>query len=226
MDNNSTNQTYEQLLLPLNFYAAASRSNLIMDTFTGRDIYSASESIDADYDNLPQIKQSYDFSTLSPSNNDYNSFVFIKSRAQVFRQFMDQCKNKVDEIKNCPVNEDRNECKKRTKYWAYKLFDEVPIHIDKVFYISSEENAPKWVTISKELTITPIGLDIWGTIGGVFQDTDSIEWEKSLLMFLPNNSLKSLLNAPFIDLCFTTPECIKLPGKSNNIKELKREIRL
>ena len=217
MDNNAINETYEQLLLPLNLATPASPSDLIMDTFTGRDIYSASESIDADYDH---------FHTLSPLQNDYTSFVFIKSRSQVFRQFMDQCKYKIDEIKNCPIDEYRNECKKRTKFWAYKLFDEVPICIDKIFYISNEENGPKWVTVNKEITITPIGLDIWGTIGGVFQETEFIEWEKSLLMFLPNNSLKKLLDEPFLDLCFTTPGCIKLPEKSKQVKESKREIRM
>lgn len=226
MDNNSINETYEQLLLPLRFSTAASQNNSVMDTFTGRDIYSASESIDADYDNLNSVSPSHSLSASSHLNNDYNSFIFIKSRSHVFRQFMEKLNYKINEIKNCPFDENRNECKKRTKYWAYKLFDEVAIHIDSIFYISSEENMPKWIGINKELIITPIGLDIWGTIGGMFQDTESIEWEKSLLMFLPDKSLKKTLNEPFIDLCFTTPEHIKLPEKNREAKELKREIRL
>ena len=220
MDEDSINEVYEQLLLPLNLSAPASATDIIMD------IYLASESIDTEYQHLHTITPLYSFNKLNPSDNDYNSFVFIKSRSQVFRQFMDQCKYRFDEIKNSPIDENRNECKKRTKYLAYKLFDEVPIYIDKIFYISNEENIPKWVSLNKEFLVTPIGLDIWGTIGGVFQDADLIEWEKSLLMFLPTTSLKKILNDPFIDLCFTTPGHIKLPEKPKQTKESKREIRL
>jgi hypothetical protein len=140
----------------------------------------------------------------------------IKNRAHVFRSFLSVIeKNKEQFMKDSgfAIPEIDPESKKRCRYWAGNLFSPTSIFIKKILYITTlknGENEMKWKDLNSIQTVTPLGLDIWGTMGG-FAQRDELDWGKALFSFTPSNTLLKLIQEPTYPICFTTSYAIEIP---------------
>lgn len=140
----------------------------------------------------------------------------IKNRAHVFRSFLSVIeKNKDRFMKDSgfSVTEIDPESKKRCKFWAGNLFSPTPIFIKKILYITTlknGENEMKWKDVNSIQVVTPLGLDVWGTIGG-FAQKDELDWGKALFSFIPSSGLAKLIEEPTYPICFTTSYAVEIP---------------
>lgn len=140
----------------------------------------------------------------------------IKNRAHIFRSFLSILeKNKDRFIKESGFDfpESDGESKKRCRFWAGHLFSPTEIYVKKILYIttlSNGENEMKWKDINAKHILTPIGIDIWGTVGG-FAQKEEIDWGKALFYFIPSKSLFKYINEQTYPVCFTTSYAIEIP---------------
>jgi hypothetical protein len=233
-------------LEPVNTFSAQD-SSISLDDFPAMAISTFRDAIaDTAYSNVsytPPYRPSRDdnntesgyINSINDYNNEKSSFLLIKNRSLIFKSFISAVKQSSVDLfeNNTPSIESRRECKKRVKFWASKLFDPVTIYIHKLLFIPSNSNnvkdgTPKWIDIEGPIKIIPVGVDIWGTYGGVLQSNETqIEWEKSLLMFLPNKKLLTLVKDFGVDIFFTNAGSIKIINNQCNTPETQqRKIQL
>ncbi len=140
----------------------------------------------------------------------------IKNRAHIFRSFLSVLdKNREKFISESGFNfpESDMESKKRCKYWSGHLFEPTPVFLKKILYITTlknGENDMKWQDVNSVQTLIPIGIDIWGTVGG-FAQKEEIDWGKALFYFVPSPSLKEMIEESVYPVCFTTSYAIEIP---------------
>lgn len=155
-------------------------------------------------------------------NEKMTPVTFVKNRSHTFRTFLhaiEELRTKIGRRLGLPQAEADLDAKKRSKYWASRLFEPTTIYLKKLLYVDSLANGEscfKWVNVNKECNVVPIGMDIWGTIGGVSQASDRIDWGKVHLTFLPSDFLCTLIDQPAVSICFTTAESFELPKKDSN----------
>lgn len=140
----------------------------------------------------------------------------IKNRAHIFRSFLsvlDKNRDKFISESGFTFPESDMESKKRCKYWSGHLFEPTPVFLKKILYITTlknGENDMKWQDINSVETLTPIGIDIWGTVGG-FAQKEEIDWGKALFYFVPSPALKKMIKENVYPVCFTTSYAIEIP---------------
>lgn len=140
----------------------------------------------------------------------------IKNRAHVFRSFLAVIERNKDRFmteSGFALPEIDPESKKRCKFWAGNLFSPTAIYIKKILYITtlkSGENDMKWQDINSVQMVTPLGIDIWGTVGG-FAQKNELDWGKALFSFIPSSALFKLIEDHTYPICFTTSYAVEIP---------------
>lgn len=170
--------------------------------------------ISIDYDTLQSIYNNQYQKQQAEQTKDRVSLVsLVRNRSNIFRSFMDSIRGfwMRGAKYSLPEREMNLDSKARVRYWSAKLFEPTKIKIEKFAYIkklTNEETALEWVKLGSEHTVTPVGLDVWGTIGGFAQSGETIDWGKSYLTFIPGPELSKM--ADNAEICFTLAECFRL----------------
>ena len=140
----------------------------------------------------------------------------IKNRAHVFRSFLAVIEKNKDRFiadSGFALPEVDPESKKRCKFWAGNLFSPTAIYIKKILYITTlknGENEMKWKDVNSIQVVTPLGIDVWGTVGG-FAQKNELDWGKALFSFIPSSGLSKLIEDPTYPICFTTSYAVEIP---------------
>jgi hypothetical protein len=193
----------------------------------------------------PSGRESYHWSTESSMystatidiDDSKETGLLIKNRWNIFVSFlrsislMGNIFNFISGLKSIDSAQEEN--KKRVKYWGSKLFEPIEIHINKLLIFSrtkkGDKNKLNWIQVNAVHKIIPIGLDIWGTKGGIYQKNEtpsSVDWSKSFLIFAPSQELLNAIKEFDVDICYTNAGEIKLPAVTNSKEKCKRNITL
>lgn len=196
----TTYPTYETVTLPTTW----------TDTTTTVYSYPVNDDI-LDPDNSLNAKKDQ-----SGAQQKMSPTTIIKNRAHVFRSFLSVIERNKDRFmaeSGFALPEVDPESKKRCKFWAGNLFSPTAIYIKKILYITtlkSGENEMKWKDVNSIQTVTPLGIDVWGTIGG-FAQKNELDWGKALFSFIPSSGLAKFIEDPTYPICFTTSYAVEIP---------------
>lgn len=196
----TTYPTYETVGIPTTW----------TDTTTTIYSYPVNDDI-LDPDNSLNVKKDQ-----SGAQQKMSPTTIIRNRAHVFRSFLaviERNKDRFMKESGFALPEVDPESKKRCKFWASNLFSPTAIYIKKILYITtlkSGENDMKWQDINSVQVVTPLGIDIWGTVGG-FAQKNELDWGKALFSFIPSSGLFKLIKDHTYPVCFTTSYAVEIP---------------
>jgi hypothetical protein len=163
---------------------------------------------------------------MNANSQEMSSFSIIKNRANTFKSFMaavDQQRFSSNEAGVVKLFDERDslDSKKRAKFWASRLLEPTSIFIRKLLYMRSDEikeSRLNWKDVNANFIVIPIGVDVWGTMGGVNQSSEYVDWNKCLLYFVPSSQILDAIGDYDVSACFTLAESIELPRQSIGVE--------